>query len=228
MSEQGTPPTTETGEVELGPDGTPVDINRAMTLIKVQREEVKQWKYEANRYRTAAQSLLAGREVDGETAAELTPPPDTNATTYEQTFRDIGTTLGLSDDEIAASTGPDALRAAARQARLAGPLAQATASAGVDHDLATALLTQSGALAKVDLSGDVAAQLSEAVGLVKIDHPQLVKQTPVPVSGVPFGRGSSQAAVVTQDALAYMDPETISALRAQGALSHLGVPGDKR
>jgi hypothetical protein len=133
-------------------DGSPLDPQRlAVTLVKLRTIE-KDQKAQIRARDTAITGLLAGQPVPEGVDVGQASAADAEIQAVRGTLRALGATFGLDADTISGEGGRDAPTAAARAAAISGPLARATAKAGVDHDLAAALLVQSGALASLDLA----------------------------------------------------------------------------
>lgn len=214
MPEEITPPE---------PDDSGVwDHERGMNTITKMRAVEKANRLRIHALEAGVRELSRGLPAD---PALLGDEPDSEVANLKSAFTDISAVLGVEF-----SGDPAPLLAAARAAAIAGPLARATQTAGVDHDLTVALLSQGGALAALDLSADVGAQLAEAVESVKVDHPNVRLQTQTATrSGmeIPAGSGGAPAAI-SRESLKFLDAETITKLQKSGQLEGIGVGGDGR
>ncbi len=215
-------------EVELGNDGTVLDPARQQNTITKMRALEKDHIRRIHALESGVRELSRGIAVDPALLGD--EPADTEVTVIRQAFLDVGAALGLDAETVSGDGGNVALLEAAKQARIAGPLAVATTRAGVDHDLTAALLGQSGALASLDLSGDVGEQLADAIRSIKDAHPNVAVRSSVPaVSSFPIGAGSNGAPglPISREALAYLPAAEVNRLRQSGALSHLDVAPDR-
>jgi hypothetical protein len=209
------------------PDTDPVtwDSERSARTIKAQRLVEHKLTRENKGLRDAVAGLLAGRPTPAAQATidALTPAADATTPIYEQTLRDVGNLLGLTDEQITGPDGRETLLAAARQSKLGDNLAAAISRANVDPGLARAVVD----LADVDVTANadsIAGALDAAIADAVKRHPAIKRQTFASTSGVSFPAGSGGSPVgITREALGWMTPEQINAARKAGLLTHLDV-----
>jgi hypothetical protein len=174
----------------------------------------------------AVRALAGGQPLSpvAQAAVDAAQTPTADATPlYEETLRDVGQLLGLTDEAIAGPSGRDALLAAAKKSRLAENLSEAITRANVDPGLARAVVD----LADVDVTADadsIAGALDAALAEAIKRHPAIKRPTFAARSIAEFPAGSGGLPPqITREALSWMSPEQINAARKAGLLTHLDV-----
>jgi hypothetical protein len=216
------------------PDTDPVtwDSERSARTIKAQRLLEHTLTKENRGLREAVRALAStGQLTDAAQAAIAagiaTTTPAADATTtpiYEQTLRDVGALLGLTDEQITGPDGRETLLSAAKAAKLGDNLAAAIARANVHPGLARAVVS----LADVDVTAD-ADSIAGALDAALVDaiqrHPAIRRQSYPAAAGAPFPAGSGGSPTpLTREALGWMTPQAIDDARRAGLIPGVG-PG---
>lgn len=219
-----TPPAPEgepTSSPMLGSDGTPIDPVRQQVLIEKLRGIEKDGRARDLAQQAAIRALVSSRPLTDSERATIdaaTPAADA-APMYEQTIRDVGRLLGLTDEAITAPGGADALVSATKAVRMAGALTSALVEAGVaDLALARSAVNLEG----VDpASANLPADLRELVGHFLIDHPSMRKAASASVSGASHMTGAAGGPqFVTRDQMAFMTASQIHDARKAGLVEN--------
>jgi hypothetical protein len=122
--------TPEGATPALGSDGTPLDPIRQQELIVKLRGIEHAGKARDLAQGAAIRALLAAGPLTPteQATVDAAKPAADAAPMYEQTLRDVGRLLGLTDEAITAPGGPDALVSAARASRLSAEVGEAITS----------------------------------------------------------------------------------------------------
>ncbi len=219
---EGTPPAPEGDSAPvLGRDGQPFDPQRAMATINKLRGIEAAGKARDLAQASAIRALLESRSLTPaeQAAVDAATPAADAGPMYEQTLRDVGKLLGLTDEAITAPGGPAALMSAAKSVRLSGALTSALVEAGVaDLALARSAVNLEG----VDpSSANLPADLKEIVGHFLIDHPSMRKAAAASISGASHMTGAAGGPqFITRDQMAFMSPQAIQDARHAGLIEN--------
>lgn len=216
-----TTPPADGDTADVWRDGQPFDGPRAMKTITAMRTSEQAQKGQIKALRAAIGALVAGGNLTDAARSAIAGavPPAPDAAT-DTTLTTIAGILGAD------ATDPAAMIEQATQARLSGELYGIMVEAHADPKLTRAVLNDSRALVSIDLSADdVHEQLTAVVADALKAHPNLKLRNQSPsVAGVPFSAGSGGSPTqITREALAWLKPEQVQALRLSGDLEHLQV-----